>query len=181
MAEGIRATPTIACTTSSLRNRSRCAKRRPPVSTVANKANAMSSTGIWLGEVRPSGNACAKHLAHSALLQVSHYRYQLTPAADRFARITHFQAGRCPPKSATLPLHRPVPPPGSSLRLTTQRYQRSSSGRCASHSLKLIFLGSVRSDFLQQLACVGHGPSLLAPRMVKSLRIWLANAARAKR
>src|SRR6266851_4521923 len=59
MAEGIRATPTIACTTSSLRNRSRCAKRRPPVSTVANKANAMSSTGIWLGEVRPSGNACA--------------------------------------------------------------------------------------------------------------------------
>src|SRR5229473_3603705 len=59
MAEGIRATPKIACTTSSLRNRSRCAKRRPPVSTVANKANAMSSTGIWLGEVRPSGNACA--------------------------------------------------------------------------------------------------------------------------
>src|SRR5713101_197718 len=59
MAEGIRATPTIACTTSSLRNRSRCAKRRPPVSTVTNKANAMSSTGIWLGEVRTSGNACA--------------------------------------------------------------------------------------------------------------------------
>src|SRR6266852_5791807 len=36
-------------------------------------------------------------------------------------------------------------------------------------------------DFLEQLACVGHGPSLLTPRIVKSLRIWLANAARAKR
>jgi hypothetical protein len=36
-------------------------------------------------------------------------------------------------------------------------------------------------DFLEQLACVGHGPSLLTPRMVKSLRIWLANAARAER
>jgi hypothetical protein len=59
MAEGIRFTPRIACTTSSVRSRSTCAKRHPPVSTVAKNANTMSSTGIWLGEVRPSGNACA--------------------------------------------------------------------------------------------------------------------------
>src|SRR6266851_7091423 len=110
MAEGIRATPTIACTTSSLRNRSRCAKRRPPVSTVANKANAMSSTGIWLGEVRPSGNACANTWRTPRFSRYLITANQSTPAADRFARITHFQAGRCPPKSATVALHRPVPP-----------------------------------------------------------------------
>src|SRR5713226_1948386 len=110
MADGIRATPTIACTTSSLRNRSRCAKRRPPVSTVTNKANAMSSTGIWLGEVRPSGNACANTWRTPRFSRYLITANQSTPAADRFARITHFQAGRCPPKSATVALHRPVPP-----------------------------------------------------------------------
>src|SRR5260370_30116465 len=36
-------------------------------------------------------------------------------------------------------------------------------------------------DFLEQLAWVAHGLSLLTPRIVKSLRIWLANAARAER
>src|SRR5229473_5663776 len=140
MAEGMRFTPRIACTTSSRRSRSTCAKRRPPVSTAANNASTTSTTGIWLGGA-PVRQRLRQHLTDPAPLQVPHHRYQPTPAADRFARVTHFQAGRRPAKSATLPLHRPVPPPGLSSSLTTQRYQTSSSGRCASHSLKLIFLG----------------------------------------
>jgi hypothetical protein len=57
--EGMRCTPRMACTTSSVRSRSTCAKRRPPVSTAANNASTTATTRIWLGEVRPSGNACA--------------------------------------------------------------------------------------------------------------------------
>ncbi len=66
---------------------------------------------------------------------------QPAPAADWFVRVSHFQAGRRPAKSATLSLHRPVPPLGYPLSVVTQRYQMSSSGRCASFSMPTYFFG----------------------------------------
>ena len=60
MADGIRLSPKIVRTTSSLRSRSTCAKRRLPVNTPAKNASTRSTTGIWLGEVRPSGSAPSK-------------------------------------------------------------------------------------------------------------------------
>jgi hypothetical protein len=46
MADGIRTSPSIACTTSSVRSRSTWAKRRPPVSTATKNASTKSTTGI---------------------------------------------------------------------------------------------------------------------------------------
>src|SRR5713101_5799694 len=96
-----------------------CAKRRPPVSTVANKADAMSSTGIWLGEVRPSGNACAN-----------------TWRTPRFSR--YLITATCPPQPLTgLPVSRTsrlVADPPKALPLL-----------CIVLSLRLIFVASRNS------------------------------------
>src|SRR5438477_185295 len=125
MADGMRASPKIVRTTSSLRSRSTCAKRRLPISTPAKNASTMSTTGIWLGEVRPSGSALAKTRRTPRPLQVSHDRHQPAPATHWFAGVAQFQTGRRTPKDATLLSHRSVPPSVLVESCETQLYQRA--------------------------------------------------------
>src|SRR5690348_12870645 len=85
----------------------------------------MSTTGIWLGEVRPSGSA---HSKTRRTPRRSRYLITATspaPATYWFAGVAQCQTGRRTPKNATLLLHRSVPPSVPVELRKTQLYQRA--------------------------------------------------------